>query len=98
MLQVSLVSILDFLLLAVSTTYERTVKALYLFMCRVLDDTLASWVASLPWMVEEVLFWLRSLIMQANRRFLTPKRSLDDSLHIVSSSTTLEVAYRKSAL
>ena len=86
-----MVSILDFLLLGVSTTYERTVKTLYLFMCKVPDDTVASGVASLAWwvVVEEVLFWLRWLIKEAKRIFLTPGRSLYDSLHIVKSSTTL---------
>ena len=49
---VSLVTILDFLLLGVSTTYEMTIKTLYLFMCKVQDDGVASWwVASLPWCV-----------------------------------------------
>ena len=56
-------------------------------MCKVPDDTVASWVASLPWwvVVEEVLFWLRWLIKEAKRIFLTPRRSLYDSLHIVKS-------------
>jgi hypothetical protein len=47
---VSLLSILDFLLLGVFTTYERTVKIVYLFMCKVKDDSKATWrVASLSW-------------------------------------------------
>jgi hypothetical protein len=68
---VSLLSILDFLLLGVSTTtYERTVTTLYLFMCKVTDDSVTSWqVASLScWLVlgKKLLFWLK----EAKRIFL----------------------------
>jgi hypothetical protein len=95
---VSLLSILDFLLLGVSTTYERTVKIVYLFMCKVKDDSVASWrVASLSWHMawwavvgkKKLLLWLK----EAKRIILTFGRSLDYSVHSVSSSKSLMRMY-----